>query len=273
MNICAVVGANGFLGRAIVKELLERKHAVYAVFNTHTEALPPNALKISIKEFITEGINEHIDTIFFSSGSFASTHEQLININCTLLSDIIKKYPESKIVFISSTSVYGNHNETVVETSAFNSPTLYGKSKLAGEFVAASAKKYAILRLAYLYGPGLNNGSFLTAILKTAIEKNTIKLNGNGERKQDYLYINDAVELSIKAMEHQTNEIFLGATGKSYSNLDIANLIALHIANVQIVFDGVETGKSFYFDPHETIEMLRWEPCIDISKGIKLMIG
>jgi nucleoside-diphosphate-sugar epimerase len=164
------------------------------------------------------------------------------------------------------------HEGTINEYSAFNAPSLYGRSKLAGEFVVSAAASFSILRLVYLYGSGLENGSFLPNIIKSAREKNKIILYGKGVRKQDYLHVDDAAQLCIKAMNFAENDIFLGASGCSYSNLDIAKIISSNIKGCIIEHLGIDNGNSFYFDPSITCQKLDWKPKADIVSEINKMI-
>lgn len=269
MSSCAVIGANGFLGQAVIKQLTVLGHAVYCVYNKAYADLPADARKIQIIDFIKAPVA--VDFIFFAAGSFSSTHAELVSLNCDLLKSIVDICPESRIIYISSTNVYGFQKDTITETSPFISPALYGRSKLAGEFIVSAAKNYAILRLTYLYGKGLNNRSFLPNIIQQASEQKKIMLHGKGQREQDYLHVDDAASLCIRAMDCG-NDIFLGATGVSYSNLQVARSIAGNIDNCVITFQGEDTGTSIYFDPSETFRRSGWKPAINFIDGIKNMI-
>lgn len=270
MKSCAVIGANGFLGQALVRSFISKGYKTYGVYNKNTFSVPDNCSKISIADFLTNKLN--VDFIVFSVGSFSCDHNQLIYLNCDLLRTIVNYYDNSRIVFISSANVYGVHEGLINETSPFNLPGIYGRSKLAGEFIVSAAKSFAILRFVYLYGEGLDNGSFLPNIIKNAKEKKIITLYGKGQREQDYLHISDATTLCIKAMEYNANEVFLGASGSSYSNLNIANVIAANIKGCKIEHIGDDIGDSFYFDPSQTCYRLSWKPRIDIFSGINNMV-
>lgn len=65
---------------------------------------------------------------------------------------------DAKLVHVSTDYVFdGNGNRPYTEFDAPNPSSAYGKTKLEGEnFVKAFAKKYFILRTAWLYGDGKN---------------------------------------------------------------------------------------------------------------------
>ena len=271
MSHCSVIGASGFLGKAIVDKLVSLGHIVECVFNNHIPVINKSATAcIYIEDFLS-GFSK-TDFIFFAAGSFSNTHQQMISINCELLKKISDKYPNAKLIFISSVSVYGVHKTVITENSSYQLPTIYGLAKLAGEFIALAHKKYAIIRLTYIYGKGLNNNSFIPNIIKQAVGEKKIILYGNGEREQDYLHVDDAANLCIKTMDCN-NGIFLGATGVSYSNLQIAEVVSSLVPDCIIEFTGVESGTSFYFDPSFTMEKSRWSPDAIIEDKIAEMLA
>ncbi|MGN7990542.1 NAD-dependent epimerase/dehydratase family protein [Pedobacter sp. 22226] len=265
---CAVVGANGFLGKELVKQLIYNNYIVTAVYNNSHSEIPATVDKLSIGNFIK--IKKKYDFVILAIGNFNSKHSELIDIN-SKIHEILKNNISAKIIFISSTNVYGIHDDVIELNSSFNIPTLYPLSKLAGEFLVSSHYKFSIIRLTYLYGNGLNNGSFLPNLIQKSKETGKITLFGNGERKQDYLHIDDAVNLCIKAMETDINGFFIGASGTSTSNREIAEIVSLAHSS-EIEYQGVETGSSFYFDIKNSCEMLDWSPKINIEDGVKNML-
>jgi UDP-glucose 4-epimerase len=270
-NNTLVIGANGFLGSNLSKRLLTDGHNVYAVYNLQKNNIPEGCILLTKDELFE--IKNDIDYIFYCPGSYKNNHLQNIEINCILLSKIITKYKYAKIIYTSSTSVYGLANNIINENSCFNNPSLYGQSKICGEFITKGSERHAIIRFTYLYGPFLNNNSFLPNIISQAKSENRIILYGNGDRKQDYLHITDAINLCIKAMYYENNDIFLGATGVTYSNLEVANLVQSFCENTIIEFSGEETGTSIIFNSDSTKFKLNWKPCILINDGIKNMFN
>ena len=268
MKTAAVIGANGFLGSSVVNCLLEIGVDVYAVHNGRTDNVDGRAKECSVDDFLKSGVEP--DVIFHAAGNYACTHEQLLEIN-DVLRKISKEKAPSKIVYVSSSNVYGAHGESSIsEGSAFNNPGLYALSKIAGEFTVAAHDRYAILRLTYLYGKGITNSSFLPRIVKNAVENKEIVLFGEGERKQDYLHIDDAVKFCIAA-NLKGNAVLLGATGISVSNREVAEIIC-SLTGAVVTYTGVETGDSFLFNPSATFDLLGWKPEVDFKEGIKTML-
>jgi UDP-glucose 4-epimerase len=268
MKLVLVVGANGFLGSALVDKLISQECEVVAVYNSSFDKINKKA-KIFTKEELFDS-NIQPDTLFYLSGNYAVPHEKLLVINDDLYKYSLR-FPNSKMVYISSTNVYGNSDQVITENSAFTNPGTYALSKIAGEFIVSSMKHFSILRLAYIYGPGISNNSFIPQIIHSAKENKKITLFGNGEREQDYLYIDDAVNMCLASALNKNNNIYLGATGISVSNKEIAEEIKKY-TDCFIEYKGEETGKSFYFDPSKTFEELNWHPTTTIAEGIQIML-
>jgi UDP-glucose 4-epimerase len=213
----------------------------------------------------------NVDYIYILSGNYANSHKELIEINCDL-QRYITKYPTAKFIYISSTNVYGFQSDVITENSSFNKPSLYGRFKLAGEFLISSLSNFSIIRLTYLYGPGITNSSFLPTIIRSAKEKFEIILNGDGSRYQDYLYIDDAVDMCYIAANVTENGIYLGASSIKISNIEIASMIS-NITGCGIKFIGEEKALSFSFNPKDTFEILKWKPKVDFKIGLINMLG
>lgn len=269
MKTAVVVGANGFLGSRLVKKLLKEHLNIIAVYNLNNFNISPLVKTMRKEAFFNTTHN--VDYIYFLSGNYANSHKQLIEINCDL-QRYITKYPNAKFVYISSTNVYGFHSDEITENSSLNNPSLYGRFKLAGEFLISSLSNFSIIRLTYLYGPGITNSSFLPTIIRSAKEKFEIILNGDGSRYQDYLYIDDAVDMCYIAANVTENRIYLGASGIKTSNIEVASMIS-NITGCDIRFFGEDKAVSFCFNPKDTFEILKWKPKVDFKIGLINMLG
>lgn len=105
-----------------------------------------------------------------------------------------------KIVFISSTSVYGNISESVNENVYPRPDTPSGKAVLAAEqLVMKSKTPFVILRFGGLAGPERHPGRFLSGR----------ELSVSGDDPINYLHLEDAIGVIAYMLEHNvTNEIF-----------------------------------------------------------------
>ena len=269
MKKAVVVGANGFLGSALVQALLSQDFEVLAVYHTRHNNIDKKAKLFTNEELLHSAIQP--DFIFYLSGNYNNTEAELAAINETLR-DYSLQYANAKMVYVSSTNVYGTTTGIITEDSPFENPGIYAQSKITGEAIVKAMPHFSIIRLAYTYGPGITNTSFIPAIIASAKANKKITLFGKGEREQDYIYIEDAVAFCIAIAQQKDNAIYLGATGVSVSNQQVAAIIQQYI-DCEIAFTGEETGQSFYFNPRQTFEKLHWKPQTDISAGLKKMLS
>ncbi|MDO8573470.1 MAG: NAD(P)-dependent oxidoreductase [Candidatus Daviesbacteria bacterium] len=251
-----IVGASGFLGRSIVKKALILKWDVWGTYNKNPNFIPDGCKKISIQDL--NKLDDGYNLVYIAVGNFTLNQEDLSYANKEIPTQIIQKFKSSKIIFISSISIHD--------------PTPYGLAKLEGELIVSRHKKYAIIRFTNLYGIGMNKKSFIPKIIKDAIAKKVITLTNKGERIHDYLYIDDAADLCIKAGLKTGNKIYLGATGKMVSNLKIAKIIQRLIPDCQIIFSGKDSAPSYSFNPKDTMKKLSWLPQKKIEDGIKELV-
>lgn len=268
MKKALVVGANGFLGNAIVQKLIDENIEVAAIYNNKYAAIPKEASVYTKSEFFK--LNTPVDYIFFACGNYQNTHPELIQLNLELLS-YIEKFPSAKFVYISSVNVYGNAPEVLTEDSPYFQPTIYGQSKLAGEFLVASLPHHSIVRCTNLYGKGYDKPSFVPTIVKDAQQKGKIVLQGKGDRVHDYLHVKDAAQAIFLSALAPENRIYLAATGNSISNKKLAEEIA-KIIPCQIEYTGEDSSASARFNPQKTFDLLRWKPEISLQEGLKEML-
>lgn len=264
-----VIGANGFLGSHILQLCLNKDWQVLASYNNNQDNIPSQVNKIHITEI--KKLKDNFDIIFIASGNFTQNHYELINSNVILTNQLTKLFKSAKLVFVSSISVYGTHQDIINENSSFNNPNIYGLSKLAGEFIALGHTNYSIIRFTNLYGIGMITKSFIPTIIRDALKKRVIVLK-NKIRMNDYLAVEDAASLCIKASLNNKNDIFLGATGKSISNFEVAEIIQKLIPNTKIELNESDNSPSYFFDPAQTMKKINWKAEKSIKNDLKSLV-
>jgi UDP-glucose 4-epimerase len=267
-----IIGANGFLGRFILSACLSRGWQVDAIYHRTRNFIPETCPALPITAL--DSCPNDYDVVFLVAatipyGSFDSPGGALVDANVKLVLTTVDKFHKSKIVFASSVSVYGTPVNPLTEQSPFNCPSLYGLSKLAGEFIVSQQSRYAIIRYSSLYGKGMNRNTFIPVIIRQARETGVITLYGDGSRRQDYLHVADAAELAMTATLHEENGIYLGVRGESVTNLEVAQAVQSSFPASRIVFTGSDTSPSFIYDNAFTMEALNCRPLHSLTVGIK----
>ncbi|MDI1496028.1 MAG: NAD-dependent epimerase [Cenarchaeum symbiont of Oopsacas minuta] len=245
----AVIGGAGFIGNNIVRLLLNNDHTVHVIDNLHTGKLEnltniKNDIvfkKIDIRDF--DKLNnalENIDGIFHQAAltSVPESYEkpkEYYNVNVIGTENIFKiaKKNNQKVVYASSSSVYGNAETIPIkENSPRNPINPYGQTKLEKEFLAEkfSNKGVEIIGLRYfnVFGLGQTNSyaGVITKFMNRLSDKLLPIINGNGKQVRDFIYVNDVANANIAAMNCSIKSGFFNiGTGKTVSINDLAKVM------------------------------------------------
>jgi len=117
-----------------------------------------------------------------------------------LISTLKEKDSLKKLLFISSTGVYGNEQDIYSEASICEPRSASGEVLLASELeIVNSGLPHNILRFGGLAGPGRHPGRFLAG------KANLV----GGDQAVNFLHLDDAIGVSCYLLENDiTNEVF-----------------------------------------------------------------
>ncbi len=269
-----IVGINGFLGNELTKVCLANEWDTEGVYFQSPPSL--GITMVEMKDIST--LSPNYDVVFLLAakipyGKYNTPDFSVVEANVLLVNTVCKQFPLSKIVYTSSISVYGNPplREKITENTAFDNPPLYGLSKLAGEYIVRNHPKFSIIRYTSLYGKGMYEGTILPNMIKQSKSAGGITVWGNGERKQDYIHVSDAAQIAVAAALKAENQIYLGVTGHSVSNLEVANIIR-ELTGCVIGFEGQDFSPSFEYDNSYTVTQLQFSTKISLIKGIQELL-
>ncbi|MFO0555073.1 MAG: NAD-dependent epimerase/dehydratase family protein [Polyangiaceae bacterium] len=207
-----VTGASGFIGRAVVAELLARGHLVTALVRDEpTVALLPTHPCFEIRSASIDSAESArralgaaaYDYVFHLAGGRVADGAELHASNTRLnvlptaaLLDALADSPPRALVLASSGEVYGDQPGPFVESAAPRPITPYAVSKLAAEALvlgAASVAGYSAVaaRLGVVYGPGQGDAPMLVPqVLKAAAAGRDFEMS-SGEQTRDFVFITD----------------------------------------------------------------------------------
>ena len=244
-----VTGGAGFIGSNIVKKLVSRGHDVIVIDNLNTGKeenlelvkekitfLKDDILNVDLLEKETQGIDGvfHQAALASVQDSFTKPDEYHdVNVNGT--ENILKlaKKNNFKVVYASSSSVYGNPERIPIkETDSKNPINPYAETKLKKEELAI---KYAemgvkVIGLRYFNVFGKGQSKEYAGVLKLFLERIRDglppKINGDGKQFRDFVYVEDVADANIMSMDSNVNhEFFNVGTNTSITILDLANTI------------------------------------------------
>lgn len=138
--------------------------------------------------------------------------------------EVCKKYQIERLVFASSSSVYGNSQKTpfTVEQNTDKPVSLYAATKKANEVLAYSyADMYKMnitgLRFFTVYGPWGRPDMAYFSFTKRILNNEPIDVFNNGNLQRDFTYINDIVQAITKLLAIPSTKLF------GYNTLNIGN--------------------------------------------------
>ena len=244
-----VTGGAGFIGSHIAEYLVQRGDDVTILDNLNT-GKKENLAKINDKiNFLNGDIRDYKlleelvnnTTGVFHEAALASVQDsfnmkdEYVDVNVNGTENILKLGKEYgfKIVYASSSSVYGNPNTIPVKETDERKPiNPYAQTKLDDEYLA---KKYSemgvsVIGLRYFNVFGPRQSKEYAGVIKLFLEKIkqeiSPKINGDGLQTRDFVHIDDVVKANILAMDSNIkHEFFNVGTGNSISILDLANVV------------------------------------------------
>lgn len=125
-----------------------------------------------------------------------------------------RTYNVQKLIYASSSSVYGNSSESLLSTNLKTDTPLsfYASTKKSNELMAHSyAQLYRIqtlgLRFFTLYGPWGRDNMFPYITVDALLNGKTIDLYNHGDMTRDFTYIDDAVEVVVKFLVQMSSTV------------------------------------------------------------------
>jgi ADP-L-glycero-D-manno-heptose 6-epimerase len=188
----------------------------------------------------------------------------------------------SRVVWASSCSIYGQGAVPMKENQPPNPLNVYAYSKLVMENLARSYSarlNEAIVGLRYsnVYGPGeAHKGKFASMIHQLCKQMRAGKrprIFTAGEQKRDFVYIDDVVQINLRAMDAMTSGVFNAGVGDAFSfNAVVTQLNRVLKTDLQP--DYFENPYTFtqdwtQTDLTESHRLLGYEPQFNLAKGVE----
>lgn len=135
---------------------------------------------------------------------FATYDDHNIRVTQRLL-EAARAFPELRLVFASSSSVYGNPATVPTTESAATRPfSPYGVTKLAGEHLCrAYADNFgvavSVLRYFTVYGPRQRPDMAIHRLIESARRGTPFPLYGDGSQLRDFTFVDDVVAANLAA--------------------------------------------------------------------------
>jgi nucleoside-diphosphate-sugar epimerase len=301
-----VTGGHGLIGHNVVQRLQARDETV-SVVDTHTTyGIIPQA---EIDYLISERLNKITDHTYYNqciTDSYEIDHivekeqpkviihcasfprQKVVNANPAHGADVMmrglinllesaKKHGVERFVYISSSMVYGDFEDQVLEDDECRPQGQYGIMKLAGEDLVKDYSRrcgfeYVIIRPSAVYGPLDVEDRVVAKFMLTAMRGGVLRVNGANETL-DFTYVDDAADGIVAAATRIMcrNMTFNITKSHSVSLLEAAEMIVKIVGQGTIEVRDKDADfpsrGALNIDRARTI--LSFDPKVDVEEGFQ----
>jgi len=298
-----VTGGAGFIGRWVVKKLLEDNHQVWVLDNLSNgkydnikafidDAYPLYFIENDIKnEQILDGLFKNRFDICYHLAASINVQDSIDEPKTTFANDTVGAYNvlekcrmyHVKMVLMSTCMVYDKASVSadIAEEHPVKPASPYAGSKLAAEHMVLSyyhayGLPISILRPFNTYGPfqkSSGEGGVVAIFIKNKLENEMLNIYGDGKQTRDLLYVEDCAEFVVEAgySDKANGQIINAGLGRDISINELAELIIKDtgkIKHIQHIHPQSEIQK-LLCNYSKAKRVLNWEPKISLDEGIK----
>jgi nucleoside-diphosphate-sugar epimerase len=304
MESVLVTGGAGFIGSNITEALLAKGYRVVVIDDLSTGKME-NILALCNRDnlkFIKGSILESglLRSIIKSENISLISHQAAISSVSKSIADPVKtmetnvagttnlfhiatEYGCKRIVFASSSSIYGDAPELPKRETMTPSPkSPYAMSKAAKEMLGSVfSGLYGVeiigLRYFNVYGrrqdPASDYAAVIPKFIAKALENEPIPIEGDGGQTRDFIYIDDVVNANLRALieDHISSTVINVANGEQTSILDLAmTILEITGSTSEIVFKPARIGdvRDSVGDIENAKKQLGYRRKFDIKKGL-----
>jgi UDP-glucose 4-epimerase len=263
MNIL-ITGGAGYIGYSLVKHLIDdvdELHSItiydnlsrrnYSFFTEakfdhtpikfiHGDILDGRALQKAL-----DGINcvihlaAKVTTPFADSD--AHSFDQVNHWGSAQLAYAIENSQVSKVIYLSSMSIYGDHPTPIDESSIPNPHSFYGRSKLDGErqlSILNTSRQVYILRSGNVYGynPSYRIDAVVNRFLFQANFQGKITINGSGEQHRSFIHVDKVANTIVQLIEGQVEPGIYNLVEHNQTINDIAEAIKTLYPRLDLIY-------------------------------------
>lgn len=199
------------------------------------------------------------------------------------LLDALKDRDDVRLVFASSSSVYGDATQRPTPEEATREPlSPYGQTKVAAEhlchlYAANYGLDYACLRYFTVFGPRQRPDMAFHTFGRAALDGRPITVFGDGHQTRDFTYVGDVVEatLSAAAVPLGDRRTFNIGGGAPASVMDVLALLRAMVAGeLQVSHLPAERGdvRDTAADVRQARDVLLYRPQTGLEEGLRAQL-
>ena len=298
-----VTGGSGFIGKHLVRSLLEKDYLV-TIFDNFS-----NSTKDSLSSLVEGGAKviegditkplEIINTVKdqdvvihlaakISVSESISNPSETFRVNVDGTKNVLaacEKNNVKKLIVASSAAVYGEGtpNAKLTEESDTNPISPYGESKVqmeqeVREFASKHGINCIILRFFNIYGIGQTKeyAGVITKFMERITQDIPLEIFGDGMQTRDFVSINDVVNSIHNAISYGKSGTYNIASGKTITIKKLAEkMILLSGKKIDIKFLAEKEGdiKNSQADISLAKNYLKYSPKFELRDEIKELLN
>ncbi len=304
-----VTGVAGFIGSFLGERLLEEGYEVIGIDNLfrgklenieHLKANPRFSFyPVDIRDENIDGLFENVELVFHCAAINGTQHFyerplDVLDVNVRGTVNILEcasKHKVNKFIYASSSEVYGepsyfptNESHPIILPNVSNPRYSYAASKAIDEYYThwyghVHGFSYLVLRIFNVYGPRMdtsNYGQVIPEFIRKLLLEPEFTIIGDGNQTRSFCYVDDIVELIIRAARSVDND-----------TLNLGNPQEITILNLARRLHQIE-AKEFKYrllpsragdsqrrlpDVTKAKKLLGYEPRKDIEEGLRLTLN
>lgn len=295
-----ITGGSGFIGKNVCSLLAGRNRQAYVftrsggnIFDDKKfqNRIVPIEMDLRDRQKVEKWLKKYRpDFVIHLAG--ATQHEDQSGEKCFELNwratrdffEMLVEITPKKVIAVGTADEYGSRKTPQNELLAPEPLTAYAESKtLAAEYALKLNREknfpIVILRIFTAYGAGQPARMFLSQLIRHALVNEEFEMT-DGRQKRDYIYVDDAAEGILSALEKENinGKIFNLGSGASFSLREIAEkawrICGAETGKLKIGARPKLSGESFdtQADIAAAREMLGWQPRVSLDEGLRLTI-
>jgi nucleoside-diphosphate-sugar epimerase len=298
---CLVTGGAGFIGSNLVEALVERGDEVRVLDNFSTgnranlEGSEAEIVEGELRSYERVHAAMRDVEVVYHLGALGSVPRSVqdpltssaVNVEGTL-NVLLAARDEGvrRVVFASSSSVYGNAAELPLRESMAPDPiSPYGVAKLAAERYCVSFSRVyhsfetVVLRYFNVFGPRQDPTSQYAAVVPlfiTAVAAGQpVTIHDDGEQSRDFTFVDNIVAANLRAADAggANGRILNVSVGTPTTVNELAETIARLLGKpLEKTYLPPRAGdlRDSWADPSDASELLDWEPHVGLEDGLRL---
>ena len=302
MTQVLVTGAAGFIGSHLCESLLRQGHTVRGL-DAFTTFYDPERKRANAEailrdpgfELVSDDLNtapldevlDGVDVVAHLAGepgvsnSWGPNFDRYVDRNVLATQRLLEaasKHGVSRLVYASSSSVYGTGADTLRATGEPRPASPYGVTKLAAETLvgayAGAGLPTVSLRYFSVYGPRQRPDMAAHRFIECLLDGRPLTVYGDGTQVRDFTFVDDIVEATAQAL---FADVPTGAV------LDVAsthptsvNTLVGHLETLVGIESTRDTNDERPGDVPRTEgeitsarDQLGWKPTVDLRTGLE----